>query len=219
MLKTVPNHYDVIVLGVGAMGSATIYQLARRGRKVLGLERFDIPHTFGSSHGVTRIIRLAYYEHPSYVDLLRRSYELWREIQAEAGEQLLHIIGSIDAGPADSRVFQGAWRSAKEHDLTHEVFTGPELRRRFPGFNLPPETLALHQPDGGFLLPERCIVNYVMAAQAHGAEVHTPANRSWTGSRTTAASGCGRSTTRTRPTSWSSPPAPGPITLCPSCAA
>ena len=172
MLKTVPNHYDVIVLGVGAMGSATIYQLARRGRKVLGLERFDIPHTFGSSHGVTRIIRLAYYEHPSYVDLLRRSYELWREIQAEAGEQLLHIIGSIDAGPADSRVFQGAWRSAKEHDLTHEVFTGPELRRRFPGFNLPPETLALFQPDGGFLLPERCVANYVMAAQAHGAEVH-----------------------------------------------
>src|ERR671926_1006486 len=100
------NRYDVIVIGVGGMGSATVYQLAKRGRKVLGLERFDIPHEMGSSHGLTRIIRLAYYEHPSYVMLLRRAYELWRDIQAHVGEQLLHITGSIDAGPADSWVFK-----------------------------------------------------------------------------------------------------------------
>src|SRR3982751_4199824 len=87
--------YDAIVVGVGGMGSAACYHLARRGLRTLGLERFDIPHTMGSSHGVTRIIRLAYYEHPSYVPLLRRAYELWRELQSEGGEQLLHITGSI----------------------------------------------------------------------------------------------------------------------------
>ncbi len=172
MIKTIPKHYDVIVIGVGGMGSAAVYQLARRGRRVLGLERFDIPHEQGSSHGHTRIIRLAYYEHPSYVNLLKRSYELWREIQAHVGEQLLHITGSIDAGPPGEWVFEGAWRSAKEHDLQHEVLTGAEVRRRFPAYHLPSDTLALLQPEGGFLLPERCIVNYVMAAQSLGAEVH-----------------------------------------------
>lgn len=172
MQTNIPKHYDVIVLGVGAMGSATVYQLAKRGRRVLGLERFDIPHDQGSSHGYTRIIRMAYYEHPAYVDLLRRAYELWREIQKEVNEQLLYITGSIDAGPPGEWVFEGAWRSAKEHDLPHEVLTGAELRRRFPGYHLPPNTLALLQPEGGFLQPERCIVNYVMAAQALGAEVH-----------------------------------------------
>jgi len=85
--------YDAIVAGVGGMGSAAVYHLARRGKRVLGLERFDVPHDQGSSHGVTRIIRLAYYEHPSYVPLLKRAYELWRELQDAAGEQLLHITG------------------------------------------------------------------------------------------------------------------------------
>lgn len=166
------NHYDVIVIGVGGMGSATAYQLAKRGRRVLGLERYDIPHEQGSSHGHTRIIRLAYYEHPSYVHLLRRAYELWREIQQHVGEQLLHITGSIDAGLPGSWVFEGSWQSCKEHDLPHEVLTGAELRRRFPGYHLPHDTLAVLQPEGGFLLPERCIVSYVMSAQALGAEIH-----------------------------------------------
>jgi sarcosine oxidase len=166
------GRYDVIVVGVGGMGSATSYYLARRGKKVLGLERFGIPHTMGSSHGHTRIIRLAYYEHPSYVLLLRRAYELWREIQAQMGEQLLYITGSIDAGPEDSWVFKGSWESCRLHDLPHEVLTGAELRRRHPGYHLPPEHLALLQPEGGFLTPERCIVSYVMAAQALGAEIH-----------------------------------------------
>jgi sarcosine oxidase len=166
------NRFDVIVVGVGAMGSSTAYYLARRGKRVLGLERFDIPHDMGSSHGYTRIIRLAYYEHPSYVMLLRRSYELWRELEAHAGEHLLHITGSIDAGPADSWVFKGSLQSCVEHDLPHEVLTGAELTARFPGYRLPHETLAVLQPEGGFLVPERCIVSYVTAAQALGAEIH-----------------------------------------------
>jgi len=171
-MTSTPTAYDAIVIGVGAMGSAACYQLARRGKRVLGLERFGIPHRLGSSHGYTRIIRLAYYEHPSYVPLLRRAYELWREIQEASGEQLLHITGSIDAGPPDSWVFKGSWESCQEHDLPHEVLTGAELQRRYPGYHLPPDFGALVQPEGGFLLPERCIVAYVAAAQALGAEVH-----------------------------------------------
>ena len=166
------GRYDVIVVGVGGMGSATSYYLARRGKRVLGLERFGIPHAMGSSHGHTRIIRLAYYEHPSYVLLLKRAYELWREIQQAVGERLLHITESIDAGPEDSWVFKGSWESCKLHDLPHEVLTGAELHRRYPGYHLPADHLALVQPEGGFLTPEKCIVSYVMAAQARGAEIH-----------------------------------------------
>lgn len=166
------RRFDTIVIGVGAMGSAACYELTRRGKRVLGLERYNIPHELGSSHGYTRIIRLAYYEHPSYVLLLRRAYELWRAIQAHAGEQLLHITGSIDAGPADSWVFKGSLQSCIEHELPHEVLTGAELAERFPGYRLPADTLALLQPEGGFLLPERCIVAYVLAAQALGAQIH-----------------------------------------------
>src|SRR5919198_3395579 len=99
---TTVTHYDAIVLGVGGMGSSALYHLARRGLRVLGIERYNIPHEMGSSHGLTRIIRLAYYEHPSYVPLLRRAYELWRALEALAGEQLLHVTGSLDAGPPDS---------------------------------------------------------------------------------------------------------------------
>lgn len=171
-LNDIPKHFDAIVLGVGAMGGAACYQLAKRGKRVLGLEQFSIPHEQGSSHGMTRIIRLAYYEHPSYVNLLRRAYELWYELEATVNEKLFYKTGSIDAGPEDSWVFQGSWRSCKEHDLPHEVLTGAELHRRFPGYNLPPTIMAVLQPDGGFLAPERCIVSYVTAAQALGAEIH-----------------------------------------------
>src|SRR5262249_46933047 len=129
--------YDVIVIGVGGMGSATLYHLARRGRKVLGLERYNIPHEMGSSHGITRIIRLAYYEHPSYLPLLHRAYDLWRELQQHAGEQLLFITGSIDAGPAGSPVFEGSRQSCESFGLSHEILTGAQLNQRFPGYRLP----------------------------------------------------------------------------------
>jgi sarcosine oxidase len=171
-MSNLTKHYNAIVIGVGGMGSVTCYELARRGKRVLGLERFDIPHDMGSSHGYTRIIRLAYYEHPSYVMLLRRAYELWRAIEARTGEKVLHITGSIDAGPSDSWVFKGSLQSCIEHDLPHEVLTGKELTQKFPGYRLPFETMAVLQPEGGFLEPERCIVTYVQAAIAAGAEIH-----------------------------------------------
>jgi len=164
--------YDAIVLGVGGMGAAACYHLARRGRRVLGLERFDIPHSMGSSHGVTRIIRLAYYEHPSYVPLLRRAYDLWRELETLTGEHLLHQVGSIDAGAETDLVFAGSLASCITHDLAHDVLSGADLRRLYPGYRLPSDYFALFQPDGGFLEPERCIIAHVLTAQAAGAEIH-----------------------------------------------
>jgi sarcosine oxidase len=161
----------VIVLGLGGMGSATLFHLARRGLRVLGLERFDLVHEYGSSHGLTRIIRLAYWEHPTYVALLRRAYELWRELESLAGERLLYITGSVDAGPEGGPIFEGALKSSQLHGLTHEVMDGDELHRRYPGYRLPQKIRCLYQPDGGFLLPERCDVAHIEQALAHGAEV------------------------------------------------
>src|SRR3954451_4563205 len=154
------------------MGSAACAALAQRGKRVLGLERFDVPHAMGSSHGVNRIIRLAYYEDPSYVALLRRSYELWRELETGFAEQLLHITGSIDASAADGEVFRGSLKSCELHDIDHEVLTGAELNARFPGYRLPDDHAVLLQPEGGFLLSERCIVAHVHGALAAGAEFH-----------------------------------------------
>jgi sarcosine oxidase len=171
-MTSAPYRYDVIVIGVGGMGSATLYHLAQRGRKVLGLERYNMPHEMGSSHGITRIIRLAYYEHPSYLPLLHRAYALWRELQQLAGEQLLFITGSLDAGPPGSAVFEGSRQTCELYNLAHEILTGAQVNQRFPGYRLPPETMAVFQPEGGFLTPERCIVAHVMLAQAHGADIH-----------------------------------------------
>lgn len=100
--------YDTIIIGLGGMGSAALHHLARRGQRVLGIEQFGIAHDMGSSHGLSRIIRLAYFEHPSYVPLLQRAYDLWRELERAHGKPLLHITGSLDAGVAGSRVFEGS---------------------------------------------------------------------------------------------------------------
>ncbi|MGU3467243.1 N-methyl-L-tryptophan oxidase [Methylobacterium sp. C33D] len=165
------NTYDVIVLGVGGMGSAACCHLARRGVRVLGLERFDIPHAIGSSHGFNRIIRLAYFEDPSYVPLLRRAYENWRDLEGRFGEQLLFITGSIDAGPEGSAMVEGSLAACRMHDLPHRLLDGAELRRVAPGYNLPDTHRAVLQPDGGFVSAERAIVAHVTQAQAAGAEI------------------------------------------------
>lgn len=162
------ERFDAVVVGVGGMGSAALYHLARRGKRVLGLERFDVLHDLGSSHGLTRVIRLAYFEHPDYVPLLRRAYELWRELESEAGEQLLHLTGIVEGG---ERILDGVLRSCSEHDLAHEVLDGREVTRRFPGYRLPGELEVVFQPDGGFVLPERSIVAHVNGALARGATV------------------------------------------------
>ncbi len=166
------KRFNTIVIGVGGMGSAVCYDLAKRGKRVLGIDQFDIPNDMGSSHGYTRIIRLAYYEHPSYVMLLQRAYQLWEEIEERSGQQLLIKTGSIDAGPADSWVFKGSLQSCVEHNLEHEVLTGQEINFRFPGYNFPHDLLGVFQPDGGFVLPEPASVAYVQAAHSLGAEIH-----------------------------------------------
>jgi sarcosine oxidase len=163
--------YDAIVLGVGGMGSAALYHLARRGRRVLGLEQFSLGHDRGSSHGVNRIIRLAYAEHPNYVPLLRRAYELWRELESHAGEKLLYITGGLDIGTPDSQIVTGSLRSCREHDLPHEQLTAREIAARYPGYRLPPELVAVYQAEGGFVMSERAILAHAAAAMEHGAEV------------------------------------------------
>jgi sarcosine oxidase len=164
--------YDVIVVGVGGMGSATAFQLARRGQRVLGLERFDIPHSMGSSHGISRIIRLPYYEHSDYVPLLKRAFVLWREIETLSGQELLVTTGSIDAGREDGELFGGALASARLHELPHEVLTGAEINARYPGYDLPSTLRAVFQPQGGLLASERAIVAHVNVAMSFGAEIH-----------------------------------------------
>ncbi|EMA32377.1 N-methyl-L-tryptophan oxidase [Halobiforma nitratireducens] len=165
------ERYDAIVLGVGGMGSAAVAHLADRGVDVLGLERYDVPHDYGSSHGRSRIFRLAYGEDPAYVPLLRRADELWMELEDEHDEQLLCRTGSIDAGPADSDFVATSARSCEEHDLEHERLSSAELSERYPGYELPDEYEAVFQPDGGFLAPEKCIVAHVDRAHRAGATI------------------------------------------------
>jgi sarcosine oxidase len=164
--------YEVIVVGVGGMGSATVAHLARRSVRVLGLEQYDIPHDRGSSHGLSRIIRLAYFEHPAYVPLLHRAYELWWELERDVQERLLIMTGSLDIGTVDSTVFGGALKAAQLHHLVHEVLEPEALRRRFPGYGLQAPLLGLYQPQGGLLAAERCIVAHVNTALHHGAHIH-----------------------------------------------
>ena len=166
------DRYDAIVIGLGGMGSASAYHLARRGKRVLGLEQFGLLHERGSSHGLTRIIRLAYHEDPAYVPLLRRAYELWHDLETTAGEQLLVTTGSLEGGPEDGPMFRGALEAAEAHDIPHEVLDGAEVRRRHPGYaGIGDDLRAVWQPDGGFLLAERTMLAHVNGAIAAGAEL------------------------------------------------
>jgi len=165
--------FDVIVVGLGGMGSAALCHLAERGQRVLGLERFEPGHPHGSSHGLTRIIRLAYFEHPSYVPLLRRAFALWRELERGMAEPLLHVTGGLDVGPVGGVVFDGSLRSCLEHDLPHQILDAPALARRFGAWRPAPNAMAVFQPDAGFLTPERCIAAPLSRAGRAGATVRT----------------------------------------------
>lgn len=165
--------FDVVVVGLGAMGSAALYHLARRNVRVLGIERFKPGHEHGSSHGQTRLIRLGYFEHPSYVPLLRRAYQLWRELEAEAAQRLLHITGIIEIGPPDGIVVAGTLAASRTHGLSHEVLAAAEAMRRFPAFCLPDDYIAVLQSDGGYLAVETAIRTHLALARAAGAELRT----------------------------------------------
>jgi sarcosine oxidase len=162
-------HYDAIVVGLGGMGSSTAYQLARRGHRVLGLEAFGRAHQLGSSGGLTRIIRLAYFEHPDYVPLLRAAWDMWPQLEAESGELLFQKTGGLYAGRRGSAVLDGSLLSARQHGLPHELLDVAEARKRFPALQLDDDMAALHEPLAGLLHPERCISAHLRLAERHGA--------------------------------------------------
>lgn len=160
---------DVIVLGLGAMGSAAAYHLARRGVRVIGLEQYTAAHDRGSSHGHSRIIREAYFEHPDYVPLLQRAYEQWHALQEESDASLLIMTGGLMIGPRDGVLVQGALASARAHNLPHELISADELQRRFPLFRVSPEMVAVQEPNAGVLHPEACICAHLDGATTAGA--------------------------------------------------
>src|SRR6187200_1165128 len=131
------NTFDVIVLGTGGVGSAACYQLAKRGARVLGIDQFPGGHDRGSSHGETRVIRQAYFEHADYVPLLLRAYDLWRELERETATDLLHQVGLLQVGPPEGFVVRGVLEAARQHGLKVESLRGEEVPRRFPGFHVP----------------------------------------------------------------------------------
>lgn len=146
--------------------------LAQRGAKVLGLEQFDIPHALGSSHGYSRMIRLAYYEHPDYVPLLRRAYELWDELERLSGQKLMYLTGGIYMGPPEGGVVGGALKAARMHGLSHEMMDRGQLAKQFPQFSLPENFAGVWEPQAGFLLPEKVIAAQCEQALRAGAELH-----------------------------------------------
>jgi sarcosine oxidase len=164
--------FDIIIVGLGAMGSAAASQLAGRGARVLGLERYTPAHQQGSSHGRSRIIRQAYFEHPAYVPLLLRAYELWEQLERDAGRRLLTITGGLMIGSPDSPVVTGSIRSAQEHSLPYEVLDATEISRRFPPFKPASEVVALYETRAGVLDPEECIRAQLEQASRRGATLH-----------------------------------------------
>lgn len=163
--------YDVIVVGLGGMGSATVRQLAARGVRVLGLERFTPAHDLGSSHGGSRVIRQSYFEDPAYVPLLLRSYELWEETQKDAEVDLLTLTGGLYLGPPQSTTFAGSLASAREWDLPHEVLDAQAVRARFPTFAPDDGDLAVYERRAGFVRPEASVSAHLELAARDGADL------------------------------------------------
>jgi sarcosine oxidase len=163
------SEFDVIVLGVGGMGSAACHELARRGFQVLGLEQFSLGHDHGSSHGESRIIRKAYFEHPNYVPLLHRAYERWHELEQATGQTLFLPTGLVLSGPAEGETIQGARRSAQLHGLELQNFTAQEARQRFPGLQFPLDHDVAFEPGAGTLRVDACVQAHVDEAIRHGA--------------------------------------------------
>jgi sarcosine oxidase len=165
------SHFDVVVCGLGITGSAALYALARRGVRVLGVERFAPGHERGSSHGETRVIRLGYFEHPSYVPLVRDAYARWRDIEKAAATKLLHATGTLEIGAPTSMLVEGSLTSIREHKLPYEVLGADELMHRFPAFRIPADYIGVLQPEGGYLRVEASVTALVQLAQTHGAEI------------------------------------------------
>lgn len=171
--------YDAIVLGCGGVGSAALFHLARRGIRVLGLDRFVPPHPHGSSHGQTRVIRLAYFEHPDYVPLLRRAYTLWDELERLADRRLFERVGLVELGPPDGVVIPGVLQAAAQHRLDVERWTHDDCRRRLPGLVPPEGSQIVFESQAGYLRVEECVATHLGLARAAGAEFRAEEVISW----------------------------------------
>jgi sarcosine oxidase len=164
--------YDVIVLGTGGVGSAAMLACAKRGSKVLGLDRFPPGHDRGSSHGESRVIRRSYFEHADYVPLLNLAYDLWGELEQTRNEPFLHRTGVVYFGPQDGVVLRGVLKSADDHQLVVEKISADDSRRRFPGYVVPPEAGVLFEADAGYLEVEKCVCAQIKEAVQMGAVHH-----------------------------------------------
>lgn len=162
---------DVIILGLGAMGSAAAYHLAARGKKVQGIEQFTSPHDQGSSHGGSRIIRQAYWESPDYVPLVKRAAELWRKLERDTGTRLMHITGCLVVGTEQGELVTHTIAAANEHSIAIEAIERNELGRRFPQFVLQSGEVGVHEAGAGYLVPEDCIRAHLELASRAGAEL------------------------------------------------
>jgi sarcosine oxidase len=167
--------FDAVIIGLGVTGSAALAAMARRGLRVAGIDRFAPGHDRGSSHGATRVIRLGYFEHPSYVPLVRVAYPLWRELEARAGAPLLTVTGILEMGAAASELVTGTLQSAQFHGLPHEVLDAAGVMKRFPAFRLPDDFIGVFQPDGGVLQAESAVAAFQAVARKAGAEMRLEA--------------------------------------------
>ncbi|MEX0717593.1 MAG: N-methyl-L-tryptophan oxidase [Planctomycetaceae bacterium] len=165
--------FDCIVLGVGGFGGGAFHHLARRGANVLGIERFDVAHDRGSSHGETRVIRKAYFEHPDYVPLLHRAYDLWADLAAESGRTLFHQCGLLLAGPPQGPTIAGAKFAAEKYGLEIEDLDAADFGERFPGLRIPEGCAAVLETIAGYLEVENCVRTHIESAQAAGGVLHT----------------------------------------------
>ncbi len=164
--------YDVIVIGLGGMGSAAAYHLAARGQRVLGLEKFTAAHDKGSSHGGSRIIRQSYFEDPAYVPLLLRAYELWEQLAADTAREVYRLTGGLFIGPPDCLTVAGSRRASLEWDLPHEILDATAIARRYPTLTPHPEDIALYEAKAGFARPEMTVQAHLDLAETAGAELH-----------------------------------------------
>ena len=165
----VTTPFDVAIVGLGAMGSAAAYHLARRGQRVVGIDQFSPPHAMGSSHGKSRMIREAYYEHPLYVPLVQRAYVLWDELSLMAGAPVFLQTGGLMVGPEQGTLVQGTLRSAAEHRLAHERLSSGTLRRRYPAFSPLDDMVGVLEHRAGILFPDVIIRSHLQLAELHGA--------------------------------------------------
>jgi sarcosine oxidase len=173
--------FDVAVIGLGALGSSTLWQLSKTGKRVLGIDQFSPPHTMGSSHGETRITRLAVGEGMDFVPIVMRSHEIWREIEAITGQAIMTRTGGLlfDSGGkswskhGSEGFFERTVKFAKKGDIPHEVFDGKELRKRFSEFNLEDKDKVYYEPSAGFLRPELAISTQIQLAEQNNAVIKT----------------------------------------------